>query len=320
MSRRAELLRLCLAYVKKRQKPAAVPMAQVRLRLKSVERFVPHPPRGTQTNALDAAGVAAVRIVTRQSREDRCVLYFHGGAYAIGTAKLYRDLTWRVAAAARATVLFFDYRLAPEHPFPAALEDAVTTYRWLAKRIDPRRIAFMGDSAGGGLALATLHKLRDDGDPLPAAAVAVSPWTDLALTGASLQANAAADPMLHAALLPALANDHLAGAGPLAELSVHRCICIICCIGIRLSFRWAMIHNDPAITSATISTPKASASTLLVLSGAVVICRKKTRCTPICAMASTTSATGIPGPQISDVSSTANEAAVNAEASTKLIT
>ena len=120
-----------------------------------------------------------------------------------------------MAAAARATVLFFDYRLAPEHPFPAALEDAVTTYRWLAKRIDPRRIAFMGDSAGGGLALATLHKLRDDGDPLPAAAVAVSPWTDLALTGASLQANAAADPMLHAALLPALANDYLAGADPM---------------------------------------------------------------------------------------------------------
>src|SRR5437763_3877204 len=215
MSRRAELLRLCLAYVKKRQKPAAGPMAQVRLGRKRVERFVPPPPRGTQTNALDAAGVAAVRIVTRQSREDRCVLYFHGGAYAIGTAKFYRDLTWRGAAAARATVLFFDYRLAPEHPFPAALEDAVTTYRWLAQRIDPRRIAFMGDSAGGGLALATLHKLRDDGDPLPAAAVAVSPWTDLALTGASLQANAAADPMLHAALLPALANDYLAGADPM---------------------------------------------------------------------------------------------------------
>src|SRR6516164_2750883 len=214
MGRRAELLRLCLAYLKKRQRPATVPMAHVRLRLKRVERFVPHPPRGTQTTGVDADGVAAVRIVTRHSRADRYVLYFHGGGYAIGTAKLYRDLTWRVAHAARASVLFFDYRLAPEHPFPAALEDAVTTYRWLARQVDPRRIAFMGDSAGGGLALATLHKLRDDGDALPGAAVAVSPWTDLALTGASLQANAAADPMLDVANLPALANGYLAGADP----------------------------------------------------------------------------------------------------------
>src|SRR5262249_46831654 len=98
--------------------------------------------------------------------------------------------------AARPHWLYFDYRLAPEHPSPAALEDAVAAYRWLAGRFDPRRIAFMGDSAGGGLALATLYKLRDEGVALPAATVAVSPWTDLALTGPSLQANAAADPML----------------------------------------------------------------------------------------------------------------------------
>jgi epsilon-lactone hydrolase len=214
MSWRAELLRRCLAQLKKRQRPATVPMAHVRLRLKRVERFVPHPPRGTQTSAVDANGVAAVRIATRASRDDRWVLYFHGGGYTIGSAKLYRDFTWRVAAAARASVLFFDYRLAPEYPFPAALDDAVSAYRWLANRIEPRRIAFMGDSAGGGLALATLHKLRDDGFALPAAAVALSPWTDLALTGASLTANAAADPMLNVAILPTLADYYLAGADP----------------------------------------------------------------------------------------------------------
>jgi epsilon-lactone hydrolase len=214
MSWRAELLRRCLAQLKKRQRPARVPMAHVRLRLKRVERFIPHPPRGTQTSAVDANGVAAVRIVTRASRDDRWVLYFHGGGYTIGSAKLYRDFTWRVAAAARANVLFFDYRLAPEYPFPAALDDAVSAYRWLANRIEPRRIAFMGDSAGGGLALATLHKLRDDGFALPAAAVALSPWTDLALTGASLTTNAAADPMLNVAMLPTLVGYYLAGADP----------------------------------------------------------------------------------------------------------
>jgi acetyl esterase/lipase len=150
----------------------------------------------------------------RQARSDRCVLYFHGGAYAIGTATLCRDFTWRIGAAAHARVLYFDYRLAPEHPFPAAVEDAVTVYRWLAGRVEPGRIAFMGDSAGGGLALATLYKLRDEGFALPGATVAVSPWTDLALTGPSLQSNAAADPMLNVAHLPALADGYLAGADP----------------------------------------------------------------------------------------------------------
>ena len=192
MSVRAELLRLALRLVKKRHSRRYVPIATVRRRLKRIEAVVPRPPAGTQTTAIDAGGVNAVRVAVRQARSDRCVLYFHGGAYVVGTAKLLRDFTWRIGAAARAHVLYFDYRLAPEHPFPAALEDAVAAYRWLAGRFDARRIAFMGDSAGGGLALATLYKLRDEGIALPAAAVAVSPWTDLALTGPSLRANAAA--------------------------------------------------------------------------------------------------------------------------------
>ena len=214
MSVRAELLRLALRLLKKWHSRKYAPIATARRRLKRIEAFVPRPPEGTQTTAIDAGGVNAVRVAVRQARSDRCVLYFHGGAYAIGTAKLLRDFTWRIGAAARAHVLYFDYRLAPEHPFPAALEDAVAAYRWLAGRFDPRRIAFMGDSAGGGLALATLYKLRDEGIALPAAAVAVSPWTDLALTGPSLRANAAADPMLNVANLPTLANDYLGGADP----------------------------------------------------------------------------------------------------------
>src|SRR6516165_1036208 len=131
MSVRAEILRLGLRLAKNWHIRERVPLATARRRLKRIESFVPRPPAGTRTTAIDAGGVNAVRVAVRQARSDRCVLYFHGGAYAL------------------AHVLYFDYRLAPEHPFPAALEDAVAAYRWLAGRFDPRRIAFMGDSAGG---------------------------------------------------------------------------------------------------------------------------------------------------------------------------
>src|SRR5260221_3855552 len=153
MSVRAELLRWALRFWKKWHSRRYVPMATSGRRIKRIEPSVPRPPAGTQTTAIDAGGVNAVRVAVRQARSDRCVLYFHGGAYAIGTAKLLRDFTWRIGAAARAHVLYFDYRLAPQHPFPAALEDAVAAYRWLAGRFYPRRMAFIGGSAGRGLAL-----------------------------------------------------------------------------------------------------------------------------------------------------------------------
>jgi epsilon-lactone hydrolase len=198
----------------KRRKPRRISILTVRRRLRLIEAVVPGPPAGTQTTAINAGGVGAVRIEVRQSLSDFYVLYFHGGGYAVGTAQLYRDFTWRIGDAARTRVLFFDYRLAPEHPFPAAVEDAVAVYRWLAGGIDPRRIAFVGDSAGGGLALGTLYKLRDEGTALPRAAVLLSPWTDLALTGPSLWSNATSDPMMNPASLPGIANGYLAGADP----------------------------------------------------------------------------------------------------------
>ena len=112
-------------------------------------------------------------------------------------------------------MLCLQYRLAPEHPFPAALDDAVNAYRWLmAEGADPRRTAVMGDSSGGGLTFATLLRLRDEGVPLPAAAVALSPWTDLALTGPSLQRNSKADAMIRSDEAPRLADCYLAGADP----------------------------------------------------------------------------------------------------------
>jgi epsilon-lactone hydrolase len=214
MSARAELLLGCLRYLKKRHARRAMALTEVRRRLQLIERIVPFPPAGTRTEPIDAAGINAFHIVVPQSRTDRCVLYFHGGGYVVGSASLYRDFLWRIAAATRACVLYFDYRLAPEHPFPAAVDDSLRAYHWLADRFDHRRIAFVGDSAGGGLALAAVHKLRDEGFALPGAVVALSPWTDLALTGPSLQANAVADPMMNVSGLPSLVDHYLAGADP----------------------------------------------------------------------------------------------------------
>lgn len=217
MSLRAECLRLSLKTVKvlnAARKRREISIPRVRNTLRLVEFIVPRPPAGTKTTTFDANGINAVEILVRQARTDRHILYFHGGGYAYGTAPLVRDFTWRLGAVAGAGVLYFDYRLAPEHPFPAAVEDASKIYRWLASRINPARIAFVGESAGGGLALATLQKMRDEKFSLPAAVAAISPWTDLALTGKSLHANAKADPMMRVERLPAFANQYLAGADP----------------------------------------------------------------------------------------------------------
>jgi len=214
MSLRAELLRFALRLLKERRKDKHLPTETVRHRLRRLEPFVPGPPAGTRIETINADGINAVWTAVPQAREDVCILHFHGGGYAIGSAPLYRDFTWRIGAAARARVLYFDYRLAPEHPFPAALDDAVKVYRWLARRIDPQRIAVVGDSAGGGLAFGALYRIRDEGLPLPAATVAISPWTDLALTGQSLRDNAAADPMLDATRLPGFADCYLASENP----------------------------------------------------------------------------------------------------------
>jgi epsilon-lactone hydrolase len=210
----AKLLRAALRIMNRRPGLRLQPVVKERERLRRMERFVPEAPKGTTTLTLDADGIPALRVDVPQARRDRCVLFFHGGGYAYGNAVLYRDLIWRVGTAARASVLYFDYRLAPEHPFPAAVDDAVRVARWAVTQFDPQRIAFVGDSAGGGLVLATMKKLRDQADILPRAAVAVSPWTDLALTGQSLRTNYKADPMMDAAQFPEIAKRYLGNADP----------------------------------------------------------------------------------------------------------
>jgi monoterpene epsilon-lactone hydrolase len=211
-SLRAELARVALRWFVRRRSHHQT-IEQARNMFRAVEILIPQPPRGTRTTRVDAGGVKAECIATPASRTDRHALYLHGGGYRVGAPATYRHFTWRLANAMHAHLLVIDYRLAPEHPFPAALDDALSAYRWLLAG-GAHRLAVIGDSAGGGLALALLMKLRDEGLPLPTAAVALSPWTDLALTGESITSNAAADPMLNADDLPKFAADYLAGTDP----------------------------------------------------------------------------------------------------------
>jgi monoterpene epsilon-lactone hydrolase len=148
---------------------------------------------------IEAGGVKAEWIVPPNASGDRVILYLHGGGYVMGSINTHRAMVARIARASQARALALDYRLAPEHPFPAAVEDATAAYRWLlAQGYQPARIVISGDSAGGGLVLATLVALRDAIVPLPACAVPISPWTDMEGTGASMKTNASKDPMIPA--------------------------------------------------------------------------------------------------------------------------
>ncbi len=129
--------------------------------------------------------------------DDACIFYTLGGGYVSGSCSDHRGFVAKFVQSSGVRALLYEYRLAPEHPFPAALEDTLAAYRWLlAQGMSPARIVIAGESAGGGLCLAALIAMRDEGIPLPAAAVALSPWTDLKLTGEShrTRAKAAIDP------------------------------------------------------------------------------------------------------------------------------
>jgi acetyl esterase/lipase len=148
------------------------------------------------------------------------ILYLHGGGYVIGSIDTHRELTGRLSRAAAARVFLIDYRLAPEHPFPAAVEDATAAYRWLLQNgATSSRTVIAGDSAGGGLTLATLVALRDAGVPLPAAGVCLSPWTDMEGIGESMATRAHLDPMVQHDRLLHMASLYLNGADPRAPLA-----------------------------------------------------------------------------------------------------
>lgn len=163
---------------------------------------------------VSAGGVDGEWILPADAPRDKAILYFHGGGFRIGSVSSHRDLIARIAVASGCRVLAIDYRLAPEHRFPAALDDALAAYDWgLRQGLKPCNIVFAGDSAGGNLALAAMLALRERALPLPVSAVLMSPWTDMAATGASYFSRADADPIHQRAMIQALAKNYLGARG-----------------------------------------------------------------------------------------------------------
>ena len=169
---------------------------------------------------VDAAGVPAEWVVAPGAERERVLLYLHGGGYVVGSVNTHRDLAGRLSRAAAARVLLIDYRLAPEHPYPAAVDDATTAYRWLLRHgATPARTAIAGDSAGGGLTVAALVALREAAEPLPAAGVCLSPWVDLEGIGESMTTKASVDPIVQRSGLLQFAQLYLGGANPRTPLA-----------------------------------------------------------------------------------------------------
>jgi acetyl esterase/lipase len=150
-----------------------------------------------------AGGVPAEWFRREDAALGPVILYLHGGGYGLGSIDTHRDLVARICRAAAGSALSLEYRLAPEHRFPAQVEDATNAYRWLLQQdVPPRRIVIAGDSAGGGLTLSTLVSLRDSGLPAPAAAVCLSPWVDLEALGTTVDENDRYDYISRRALVP----------------------------------------------------------------------------------------------------------------------
>lgn len=144
----------------------------------------------TRFERVEAGGVAAEWFHREDARNGPVILYFHGGGYGLGSVETHRDLVSRICRASNASALSLEYRLAPEHRFPAQLHDATNAYRWLLEQgISPKRIVLAGDSAGGALVISSLVRLRDSGVPLPALAVCMSPWVDLEALGSTVDEN-----------------------------------------------------------------------------------------------------------------------------------
>jgi epsilon-lactone hydrolase len=181
-----------------------------------------HPvPDDVVVDEVAAGGVPAHWLAAPGTGTGRALLFLHGGGYELGSLRSDGELAARLGRASGMRVLFPEYRLAPEHPFPAAIDDVLAAWRWLraGQDLSASSLAVAGDSAGGGLAVALLVALRDAGEALPAAAVLMSPTVDLTSSGASMTERAGQDPISTPAMLRQFASDYLAGADPRTPLA-----------------------------------------------------------------------------------------------------
>ena len=194
--------------------PAGLDVAEQRRQLRELLSAQPLPAEITVTAAV-LGGVPVAEITVDGIEPRHTVLYFHGGVYVLGDAAQAAGLASQIGRRTRAMVISVDYRLAPEHPYPAAVDDALAAYQALLDNgTAPQDIAFAGESAGAGLAIATLVNARDHGLPLPAAALAMSPYADLTLAGTTMDTKRDADPLLSRENLQARIPDYTAGHDP----------------------------------------------------------------------------------------------------------
>ena len=176
-------------------------------------------PSKTKVEKITFNSISAEWICADEVHEDRVVLYLHGGGYNICSPNTHRELAAYISMASGAKVLLPDYRLAPEHPFPSALEDATSAYRWLLDTgLTSENLAIAGDSAGGGLSIATSISLRDAGEPSPASIACISPWTDLEMSGNSIKTHAKIEPMLNLQSMKIMASNYIGEGDPRSPL------------------------------------------------------------------------------------------------------
>jgi epsilon-lactone hydrolase len=193
--------------------------AERRAQYERAEQVFPTPP-DVKVERVTAPAAPAEWLRPPGAEPGRVVLYLHGGGYVIGSPRSHRHLAAAIASASHASALLLDYRLAPEHPYPAAVEDATAAYRWLLDHgVAPARIVIAGDSAGGGLTVATLLALREARVPLPAGGVCISPWVDLTCGGASYAAKADTDPIVRRAGVEQMAQAYLGATPPRTPLA-----------------------------------------------------------------------------------------------------
>jgi acetyl esterase/lipase len=218
-SARSRVLNVVLRILTARPIDPAVDPRSLRDRLNRLALRFAGKPKGVSVEKVDISGMAA-EWLTPETVHGGTLLYLHGGGYIICGPDTHRPMVATLARRAGARALVIDYRLAPEHPFPAAVEDACKAYRWLiAQGVAPESITVAGDSAGGGLTLALLLSLRNAGDPMPAGAALLSPWTDLAMSGWTHVTHAKLDPMLSVEGALLAARHYLQGALPTDPLA-----------------------------------------------------------------------------------------------------